>query len=285
MDGCLCQVAITCDRLHCMFCTNCGYDKFNQSQIRSDSTGNGVADNVLSSFVTPLDTNGTEVPATGLVTWFLQSSQFLESTAYNLALNFQQLLYLVDAAAQIMPTNQSSHVHSDLAKCKGWHLVLLVASLFWSEGSVSSLNDLGNDNVSLGNGWNRRVNCNASGKRSVVPPVYFEMIWEQNRWCHRVRTTSLLIHLAPLMFDGYRTTSCCMWCSILRPNASAQCYAVWTMSKHPNASMKQNTMPPKNEKGDMISVSKCQYVISASKRVCVLKDGMKCIFILDFNMQ
>ena len=86
MDGCLCQVANTCDRLHCMFCTNCGYDKFNQSQIRSDSTGNSVAESLIGSFVTPLDTNRTEVPATGLVDSFPQSSQFLESAAYNLAL-------------------------------------------------------------------------------------------------------------------------------------------------------------------------------------------------------
>ena len=76
MDGCLCQVAITCDHLHCMFCTNCGYDKFNQSQIRSDSTGNSVTDSLIRSFVTPLDTNGTEVPATGLVDAFPESSQF-----------------------------------------------------------------------------------------------------------------------------------------------------------------------------------------------------------------
>lgn len=53
MDGCLFQVAITCNRLHWMFFTDWGYDKFNQSQIRSDSTGNSFADNLLRSFVTP----------------------------------------------------------------------------------------------------------------------------------------------------------------------------------------------------------------------------------------
>ena len=51
-----------------MYFTDWGYDKCNQFQIQSDSTGNSVTESLIGSFVTPLDTNGTEVPATGLVT-------------------------------------------------------------------------------------------------------------------------------------------------------------------------------------------------------------------------
>ena len=36
IDGCLFQVAITCNRLHWMYFTDWGYDKFNQFQIQSD---------------------------------------------------------------------------------------------------------------------------------------------------------------------------------------------------------------------------------------------------------
>ncbi len=150
-----------------------------------------------------------------------------------------------------MPTDQSSHVHSDWAKWKGWNLGRQ-SILIWRLGVLFEWS--GDENVLLGNGWNLHVNFNPSGKRSSSPSG---LLWNDlgAKQVASPRENNIPIDpLAPLMFDGYRTTSCCMWCSILRPNASATVLGGLNSHETPNGTMKKRTMPwkMKNQIYDML---------------------------------
>ena len=118
--------------------------------------------------------------------------------------------------------------------------------------------------------WNLHVNGNPSGKCSVSLQSTLKWFgsktggvtaWEQHPYWPTGTS------------DVWRLPHHFLLHVVQHPEAKRICTALGGLNNDetPNASMKQNTMPRKMKK-------EIWYVICVPKRVCVLKDGMKCMF-------